>query len=211
MFGPRKRGLRGRHETRSDLLFTAVLLAGYAAVELAGLPRRWPLVGLALALLLYGGLVVARRPRGWHELGLRADNLGRCAAPIGTVTALGALGILAWAAATGRSPWRADLAILLPLYPLYGVAQQTVFQGLLHRRLLGLLRSRPLAAVLTTLAFALVHLGDARLLVLAAVAGAAWSLLYQRWPHLWLLGLSHGILAALAYPLLLGDAPLGRL
>lgn len=32
----------------------------------------------------------------------------------------------------------------------------------------------------------------------------------RRWPNLWLLAGSHTILAALAYPLVLGDAPLSR-
>ena len=52
---------------------------------------------------------------------------------------------------------------------------------------------------------------ECRLLALTFLAGIMWSLLYRRWPNLWLLAGSHSILAALAYPLLLGDAPLSRL
>ena len=42
-------------------------------------------------------------------------------------------------------------------------------------------------------------------------AGLFWSWLFARTPNVWALGLSHGILAALAYPLVLGNNPLTRL
>ena len=64
--------------------------------------------------------------------------------------------------------------------------------------------------ILATAAFAGVHLSDPRLALFALVAGAAWSFQFARWGNLWALGLSHGVLAGLAYPLLLGGSVLGR-
>ena len=42
-------------------------------------------------------------------------------------------------------------------------------------------------------------------------AGLVRSRLFQRHPDLWLLGASHAVLAALAYPLVLADAPWSRM
>ncbi len=64
---------------------------------------------------------------------------------------------------------------------------------------------------ITAVAFSLVHAGSLRLVALTLISGWVWSWIYQRGANLWVLGLSHGVLAALAYPLLLGDNPLGRL
>ncbi|MFQ5747893.1 MAG: type II CAAX prenyl endopeptidase Rce1 family protein [Planctomycetota bacterium] len=117
-------------------------------------------------------------------------------------------GLAGWALGNGRPLASSELALLLPLYPLHGVAQQFVFQGILNRRLTTLF-GRPFpTACATAAAFALVHFGSPVLMALTFPAGLAWSLLYQRRPNLWALGLSHGILAALAYPLVLGENPL---
>jgi len=67
-----------------------------------------------------------------------------------------------------------------------------------------------LTLLLTSLAFALVHLGSSTLVALTFVAAFFWSWIYARHPNLWPLGISHGILAALTYPLVLGDNPLQR-
>lgn len=55
------------------------------------------------------------------------------------------------------------------------------------------------------------HVGNVALVGLTFAAGLAWSAAYRRWPNVWLLAASHTVLAALAYPLVLGDAPLARL
>jgi membrane protease YdiL (CAAX protease family) len=46
---------------------------------------------------------------------------------------------------------------------------------------------------------------------LTLLAGGIWSAVFLRRPNVWALGIAHGILAALAYPLLLEDNPLKRL
>ena len=74
-----------------------------------------------------------------------------------------------------------------------------------------LLRQRWQAAILTAAIFGLVHVDDWRLVGLTCLAGAVWSFMFQRWPNVIALGLSHGITAAFTYPLLLGDDPLQRL
>lgn len=44
---------------------------------------------------------------------------------------------------------------------------------------------------------------------LTVVAGLVWTILYARCPNVIPLGVSHGIAASLAYPLILAHAPLG--
>jgi len=117
---------------------------------------------------------------------------------------------VALAAGKGRAVWQPTMLVLLALYPVWALAQQFAFQGLLHRGLRVLVRVPALQVVLTAAAFASVHLGNVTLLALTFAAGVMWSLLYRRWPNLWLLAGSHSVLAALAYPLLLHDAPLSR-
>ena len=51
-------------------------------------------------------------------------------------------------------------------------------------------------------------LGNAPLTGLTFVGGLVWSALFVRHPNVLALGISHGILATLAYPLLLGTNPL---
>jgi membrane protease YdiL (CAAX protease family) len=74
-----------------------------------------------------------------------------------------------------------------------------------------LVRAPVLQVLITAAAFACVHFGNPGLMVLTFLGGIVWSVLYRRWPNLWLLAGSHTVLAALAYPLVLADAPLSRL
>ncbi len=204
-----------RAETRRraaiELLAVAVALAAYVVAEEMGAPKRWTFAAADVALGAYAVVVARRGGETWRDFGLRADNLRQAALPIGAATLCGAALIAGWAVASGAKPWRDDLAILLPVYPLWGVVQQLLFQGVVHRRLRELLERRWLAFALTAVAFGLVHWGNDLLVVLTVLAGLLWSLLFDRWPNVWLLGASHGILAALAYPMVLGDAPLSRM
>jgi membrane protease YdiL (CAAX protease family) len=104
----------------------------------------------------------------------------------------------------GNSLNRPELLLLLLLYPLWGVVQQFVFQGILHRAVLHCVDCRNVALFVTTVLFAAVHVPDWRIVGLTLVAGFGWSWFFQRCPNLWVLGVSHGVLGGLTYPLLLG-------
>ena len=183
----------------------------YLSLELFHIPKRWSFLAAGLALAAYVVYLVRRRPHSWQELGFRRDNLARGLVPVGLFTLLVAAGVVALAAKQHRLVWQPTILNLLALYPVWALAQQFAFQGLLHRGLTVLIRSPLLQVLITAAAFASVHLGNSTLLALTFVAGIIWSVLYRRWPNLWLLAGSHSVLAALAYPLLLQDAPLSRL
>jgi membrane protease YdiL (CAAX protease family) len=206
-----ERGKLTPREITLDLTLLLTLSTAYILTTLLAIPGLYIIPAIALDLLRFGLHLRRRGKESPRDLGLRADNLAQAALPVAAWTVSAAAGILVYAFAAGRRPWAPELAILLPLYPVYGVAQQLIFQGILHRRLLALLRARGPALLLTAVVFALVHLPSLPLVLLTFPAGIAWSWLFQRWPNVWLLGISHGILASLAYPLILGENPLTKL
>jgi uncharacterized membrane protein len=183
----------------------------YLGLELLKIPKRWSFLVAGMALAAYLTYLMLRRTHSWRDLGFRRDNLAASLLPIGVCTLVVGAGLVGFAAVQGRLVWRPAVLVLLALYPLWALAQQFAFQGLLHRGLKVLIHSPSLQVLITAAAFASVHVGNPTLVVLTFSAGIMWSLLYRRWPNLWLLAGSHSVLAALAYPLVLGDAPLTRL
>lgn len=193
-----------------DVALVGSISVLYLVLEALHVPKRWSFLIAGLALAGYLVYLLARRPHSWRDLGFRRDNLAAGLIPIGVCTLVVAIGLVAVAAAQGRLVWQPTMLLLLALYPAWALAQQFAFQGLLHRGLSVLIRSPVLQVLVTAAAFACVHIGNPTLLALTFVAGIMWSLLFRRWPNLWLLAGSHSVLAALAYPLVLHDAPLSR-
>ena len=196
-----------RREAGLDTAVVLLLCGVYVLVHTAGLLVRWIIPAVLVSFLLYALAVLRRRGDTWRDLGVRSDNLFEAGWRVGVWTLLGAALILAWAWWVG-SGWRPELLVLLPLYPLWGILQQLIFQGILLRRLLVLVENRWVALIFTAILFGFVHLGNLQLVLLTALGGGVWSWFFQRWPNVLVLGASHGILAALAYPLLLSKNPL---
>jgi len=194
-----------------DVALVAGISLVYLSLEFLHISKRWSFFAAGLALAAYVVYFVRRRPHSWQELGFRRDNLAIGLVPVGVLTLLAGLGLVALAAKEGRLVWQPTILTLLALYPVWALVQQFAFQGLLHRGLTVLIRRPVLQVLITAAAFASVHVGNGALLALTFVGGIIWSLLYRRWPNLWLLAASHSVLAALAYPLLLQDAPLSRM
>ncbi|MBL9088594.1 MAG: CPBP family intramembrane metalloprotease [Planctomycetia bacterium] len=208
--GDAARGSAARRVAWVDACVVAGASAAYVAAEALGVAKRYTYVAIGAAALVYVAYLVRRRPHTAHDLGFRRDTprTGVRAVAVGTLGA--ALALVAWGLARGEAPWDGRVAWLLLLYPPFAAVQQAAFQGLLHRAL-RVLVGRPWGEVVgTAAAFAAVHVGNAALVGLTFAAGLAWSAAYRRWPNVWLLAASHTVLAALAYPLVLGDAPLAR-
>src|SRR5712691_5893965 len=199
------------HSRRTALLDVSIILAisiAYVALEALRVSKRWSFAMVGVALLGNGVYLARRGTDSWRDLGFRADNLRAAALPFGLITVLLGAGLVAWATVHGRPIITRQAVLLLALYPVWAIVQQLAFQGLPHRRLMLLVPSRPLQIAITAAAFAAVHVGNWTLVLLTFSVGILWSMLYRAYPNLWLLGASHTILAALAYPLVLGDAPL---
>lgn len=142
-----------------------------------------------------------------HRWGLRTDNFWaafRSQLPFFGI----ALAVLAlWGAASGRLRLPPTLWIVLLLYPFFGIAQQFVLQNLLAANLRGLVRQPVLCALAAALLFGLSHLPRVELCALGFIAGFFLTLVYQRHPNLWTVGMTHGLLAALVFYFVLGEDP----
>lgn len=194
-----------------DVVAVAGVSLGYVLLETLDVSKRWSFLVVGVVLGVYAVYLTRRHTESWRGLGFRADNLKAGLLPVGATTLVAAAGIIGFAVLRGRALWTPNVVMLLVLYPLWALVQQLGFQGLLHQRLRELIRSPVLQVLITAAAFAGVHVGNPALMALTFAGGIAWSILYRRWPNLWLLAGSHTVLAALAYPLVLGDAPLSRL
>ena len=93
------------------------------------------------------------------------------------------------------------------LYPLWGLAQQFMFQSFFHSRLLKL-GLAPWSIVICTLVFTFVHWNSEKLRIFTFIGGIFFSYSFYRCPNILPLGIAHGILGAMVYYLLLGKDPL---
>jgi len=201
----------GRRDAIIDISVVGGVCVAYVLLESLHVPKRWSFLAMGIALVLYAVYLVRRHTDSWRALGFRTDTLRSGLVPTAVATAVGAAALVGVGLSEKRMSWGSEALLLLALYPVWALAQQFAFQGILHRRLMTLVRPTLLQVIATAAAFASVHFGNRTLFGLTFAAGLVWSVLYRRWPNLWLLAASHSILAALAYPLVLADAPLSRL
>jgi hypothetical protein len=160
--------------------------------------------------LLYLGIRVRREPgliAGWgfQRQGLAAAF--RHTSIFGGI-AIGAMAVFGAIQGTLGLHWH--MLPLLALYPVWGLVQQFLLQGLLTRNLVEAVpalrspwRVTPVAAVL----FGLVHLPDLWLAGATFLLALAFTPFYLRDRNLWPLGLWHGWLGVFAYFWILGRDP----
>ena len=159
---------------------------------------------IVLAAGLWLGFIVVaavKRPEVARDWGFRWDNAGQAfrASAAVFIPVMALMAATAWhrqALVLSRS-----LPLMLLLYPAWGLVQQFLVQGLLVRNLAkGPLRDRERWLIAAGgVLFALVHVGNALMVLATAAVGAAFVALYLRYRNLWPLGLFHGWLATLFY------------
>ncbi len=198
-----------RNEAVVDLSVVGVCSALYIGVSSFSLPIIPVIVVIVAILVAYDRLLLRHRNETPRDMGFRIDNWREAALWI-LLPMLGLVVVIVVRAVTLGYVFPPALWLLLPLYPLWGLTQQFIFQGIVLRRLLILIDHRWIAIVLTAVWFSLVHLPDWRICLLTLAAGLYWSWVFLKCPNMWALGLSHGILAAVTYPLVLGENPVER-
>lgn len=150
-----------------------------------------------------------RTPGQARAWGFRSDNLGAALRDNAAFIAVGVVAILVYALVRGTlAPPPLSFYVTLLLYPVWGCVQQFLICAVVFANLATVTKRTNLAHVLAVVLFGVVHLPDVRLAALTAVACAVWMALYRRTPNLFAQGLSHGILAALAYRFVLEQDPL---
>lgn len=187
------------------------LLLGAANVvtDAAGWGRALVMASGAVLWGAYVGWRLQRQPDVPRKWGFRRDNAGAAArllAPVVVPLAALMIGVGWW---LGHSPLPAEAWALLG-YPLWGTVQQFFLNAMVLRNLERWLGGPPAMALAATL-FAASHAPDWALVTLTLPAGLLFTWAYRRRPNLWVLGLAHGILGALAWSVLLGRHPLQNL
>lgn len=197
---------------RGGLELGLALALGAANVvsELAGWGKALVVVAGVVIWGAYLGVRVRRQPEAVREWGFRADNLVGALRVVVPPTAIAAAAMVGAAWRLGNLPLPDGLWPLLALYPVWGVAQQFLLNAVVVRNLASVMRSGA-AVLLGAALFAASHAPDWPVVALTFPAGAMWGWLYRRQPNLWVLGVAHALLGALAFAALLGRDPLGGL
>jgi hypothetical protein len=137
-----------------------------------------------------------------QQMGFRREGLAPAfaATSVLSVVALVAMGLIAFAHHTLVFRW--PMLLLLGLYPVWGLMQQMLVQGILVRTVAAMSAGpwpKVVATGLAALLFGAVHLPDMRLAAATCLLGAIFTLIYLRWRNLWPLGLYHGWLGVFFY------------
>ena len=183
-------------------ILTCIL--GYVWLVEPNVPRRAVLIPAALVVIL----------TTWHDLRYRDWGFSWSALAPGlwralVVTFAALLLILGAGAALGTLHDRRDfLGSLLPLVP-WGGAQQWVLQTVVLREAQRA-SSRAKGIVIAALLFGLVHIPNPLLAPVTAAAALVWCWLYDRYPNIVPLALSHA-LGTLALRYAFDEAITGRL
>jgi len=162
------------------------------------------IVAFVLGYLLWR---VRRLPTILGVWGMRRDNFVACLTPHLAFTAIGALSLGFLGAALGSFPLPREFWLVLALYPLWGIAQQFALQNLLARNVEAIVSNPFAVAGVAALLFGVSHYPRLDLVALTLVSGFVFTLLYRRYPNLWAVGISHGVLGALAVYLVLRENP----
>ena len=172
---------------------------------LAPIVPRWATAGAAALVL---GLAMWRAIRT-GEWGIRRSAFLPALASAAGLTAAGALGI--FLAGSGLGTWHdrgdlwTNLAVLIP----WGLGQQFALHTVFLREAQAV-TSRPGGIWLAALMFAALHLPNPFLTVMTGIGALAWCFIYDRYPNLLPLALSHALLT-LAILYAFDDAITGRL
>eukprot|EP01084_Bolivina_argentea_P150246 262397_1 len=107
-------------------------------------------------------------------------------------------------------PFHYDLILMFLLYPLWGVIQQFLIQGMIAVNLTKLRVNYYLVIFLTACSFTLVHWPDWLLMVATFCVGLTFTPIFLKYKCLYPLGIYHGWCGALFYWLVLDKDPMER-
>lgn len=173
------------------------------------------LKGVFIAIALAGWIAyLVSRVRARRELpaewGLTAAGLRPTFVAASLAALVVAAAMAAIASRNGHVALHPHMLPLLVLYPVWGLFQQLLVQGIVVRPLaLGdpPVASRTFTVALAAALFGAIHLPDLTLAAATAGMGIVFTPIYLRWRNLWPLGLFHGWLGVAFYFWVLGRDP----
>lgn len=194
-----KRGL-----TRTALLeMDAVMLTGAGHLTFSTLDLSY--VFIPMAILGWGSYLLyrTRTSRGFlARAGFTTEGLGPSFRDASLVAA-GSMALMAGiGAAQGTLKFDPDMLQLLVLYPVWGLLQQFLVQGLVARNLskvTGWIGSAHFVIPVSAVLFGSVHLPSWKLAAGTFALGAVFTSIYLKHRNLWPLGLYHGGLGVFYY------------
>jgi hypothetical protein len=169
------------------------------------------LIFIAAACLFWLGFVVQRTradPSVLSAWGFTTRGLRKSTAWLFPFAVLALIVTVAWGMLSGHLLIRGHLALIVLLYPAWGLVQQFLVVALIagnlekHTRL----PSRGIV-ILTALVFAAVHVPSVPLVMAAFVIAVITTTVYFRARNLWALGVFHGWVATCLYYFVLGQDP----
>jgi hypothetical protein len=171
------------------------------------LPGQGPfIVVTVLAWSTYVAIRIRREPESLREFGLSTYGLRQSSAAASAVLVVGVALCVTVGLSRGGVRFVPHMVLLALLYPLWGVLQQLLVQGMVVRNLVPVL-STPMVVTIAAILFGVVHLPHVVLVLSTATLGAVFTLIFLRWPNVWALGICHGWLGVLFYYWVLGRDP----
>jgi uncharacterized protein len=189
-------------------------VAGTAAIHLAwpqtDLPRVVLVVPMVTAWLAYVLSRWTRDPASVAHWGLRREGLAQTAMAMAAVMAVGlaAMGLYGWYTSAPVPPVHALL--LLVTYPIFGLVQQLIVQGLVTGNLARLPGRWGHPAVVTLASaslFGLVHWPHTELMIGTFFLGLAFAPIWLKWRNLFPLGVVHGWMGMVIFYVVLQQDP----
>jgi membrane protease YdiL (CAAX protease family) len=146
--------------------------------------------------------------------GFTRTNLGSCFRITATLAAIGFIGmaLIGWSRGHLRVHWH--MIPLALLYPIWGVIQQFLIQGLVAANLMKDERGprSPVVAIFVSAClFAFAHVPEVELMTATFLMGAVFTPVYLRYRNIWPLGLFHGWLGLAFYFWVAGRDPVNAL
>lgn len=146
----------------------------------------------------------------WPQMGIRTDGWTTGALPVALFAANAAMLLVGIAVAKKRFTLNRNMLFAALVYPLWGIAQQFLILSFINVRLMDLHWPGVLIALVSAVAYMLLHYPDRWLMPATVVLGFAFSLLFQLEPNLIALGITHAWLGILYYYWIMGKDPIAE-
>jgi hypothetical protein len=207
----RRTNVAGRY---SEIIAAAATAAGkFVLADWLGLEVGF-LVGAVVFWVLYVLLRYKTDPSILRRWGFRTTGLSEGAVLNGIAFLVGAGFCVAYALITGSGIINWNLALIMLLYPAWGLIQQFLLVGIFADNVMALSRDRAtefVVVMLAALLFSAIHIPETPLMIATFFLGAASTLIFFRTRNLWLNGVLHGWFASLFYFLVMEKDPLAPL